>query len=534
MRRIFSIVLISILLFSCSPSVGETPKPTATSRAVLTVMPQSDMQVLPKTNRPNILFILTDDLDADLNTIDYMPHLHEIMTSRGLTINDFFITNSLCCPSRSTFLRGQYTHNHGVLGNDAPQGGFERFYNLKDESSTMATWLQAAGYRTVLLGKYLNGYPFAEDRAYIPPGWTEWYSPAKGRPYVGFKYTLNENGSFVDYDDHGQQPSQYMTDVLAQKTVDFIKRSSADAKPFFIYLSTYAPHAPARPAPRHAELFPGLKAPRTPSFNEADVSDKPAGTRDDPLLAEDQIAKIDETYRSRVQSMQAVDEMLVQLINTLKETGQLDNTYIIFTSDNGYHLGQHRLLGGKGSPYDEDLRVPFVIRGPGIEPDTSLDGYITGNVDIAPTFAELAGVIPPAFVDGRSLVPLFSANKPPVSEWRLGYLIEFYGYGKDESASIPESTTSSASMAGLLEPLDSNQPLSTDPEYLGLRTSNYLYVEYNDDFRELYDLQKDPYEMENIAGRADPALVSQLSKWLHALSTCSGNTCKTLDMGLNQ
>lgn len=530
MKRALALILLVALLAGCLPG-RSTPDVISTPRVFLTITPQADVHVLEKSNRPNIVFILTDDLDLELGTIKYMPHLQELMVAQGLMINDFFITNPLCCPSRSTFLRGQYTHNHGVYGNDPPAGGFERFYFLRNESSTMATWLQAAGYQTVFLGKYLNGYPFAEDRTYIPPGWTEWYSPAKGRPYGGFKYALNENGILVDYDENGQTPSQYLTDVLAQKTVDFIKRSSADAKPFFIYLSTFAPHMPAKPAPRHAELFRGLKAPETPSYNELDVSDKPASIRYDPLLTADQLANLDDEYRSRVQSVQAVDEMISQLVGALQETGQLENTYIIFTSDNGYHLGQHRLLGGKGNPYDEDIHVPFVIRGPGIEPGTSLQGYLTGNVDIAPTFAELAGVVPPLFVDGRSLVPLFNVNRPPVSAWRLGFLIEFYAYGNNEEASMVQT---SASMDGLLEPADSKQSASHTPEYLGLRTSNYLYVEYNDGFRELYDLQKDPYEMENMASQADAALLSQLSEWLHALARCSGSECTALDQGLKK
>jgi len=508
MKRIFMVAWLGIFLFGCLPFTSQVPNPTKTPRVFLTITPQADVQVLPKTNRPNILFILTDDLDAELGTIKYMPHLQELMVSQGLTINDFFISEPLCCPSRSTFLRSQYTHNHHVYRNDPPNGGFEQFYALKNESSTLATWLQAAGYRTALFGKYLNGYPFPEDRSYVPVGWNEWYSASKGSPFAGFHYTMNENGKQIDYDENGQGESQYMTDVLSRKAGDFIQRASADHVPFFAYLATYAPHDPVKPAHRHESLFPGLQAPRTASFNEADVSDKPAGIRFDPLLTDDEIAKLDAEYLARVQAMQAVDEMIAHLIDVLKQTNQLDNTYIIFTSDNGYHLGQHRLQSGKASPYEEDIHVPFIIRGPNIEANTILRGYITGNVDFAPTIAEMAGVVPPNYIDGRSMLKLFGAERPPVNEWRSGYLLEFYGYNQPGE--------------------DLNEP-APKPEYLGLRTLDYLYVEYQDGFIELYNLKTDPYEMENISATADKTLLQHLSKWLHALSTCVGKQCTVLD-----
>jgi arylsulfatase A-like enzyme len=364
-----------------------------------------------------------------------------------------------------------------------------------------------------MLGKYLNGYPFPEDRSYVPVGWDEWYSSVKGSPFAGYRYTLNENGKQVDYNETGQGESQYMTDVLGKKAGDFMVRAAADNVPFFVYLSTYAPHEPVKPAPRHVALMPDLKAPQTASFNEADVADKPDGLRSDPLLSDDEIKTLDEEYRARVLTMLAVDEMIASLITVLQETGQLDNTYIIFTSDNGYHLGQHRLRAGKDVPYEEDIHVPFIIRGPGIEPHTTLQGYITGNIDFAPTIAELAGVLPPEYVDGRSMVGLFHGERPLPGEWRSAYLLEFYGYNQadeDPNAAAPQ------------------------PNYLGLRTPEYLYVEYQDGFIELYDLIADPYEMENIAATADQAILERLSAWLEALSNCTGGQCRELDQSVSK
>jgi arylsulfatase A-like enzyme len=266
---------------------------------------------------------------------------------------------------------------------------------------------------------------------------------------------------------------------------------------------------PVKPARRHEALFPELKAPRTASFNEADVSDKPDWIHYDPLLSEEEIAKMDLEYRLRVQAMQAVDEMIAELITVLKETGQLDNTYVIFTSDNGYHFGQHRLPAGKATPYEEDIRVPFIVRGPGIEPGSTLKGYLTGNVDFAPTIAELAGVVPPVYVDGRSMVGLLNGERPAAGAWRSAYLLEFYGYNQgDEEQDVP----------------------APNPEYLGLRTNEYLYVEYQGGFIELYDLLADPFEMENIAATADKTVVARLSAQLKALSACTGRQCRELDL----
>ena len=510
MKRLLVLALLVSLLTGCLAAPNApAPKPTRTPRAFLTITPLNDVQVLNKTKRPNFLFILTDDLDQVLGTLQYMPHLQDLLVTQGMTFNDFFISHTLCCPSRSTFLRGQYTHNHHVYRNELPNGGFGQAYYLENEASTIGTWLQAAGYRTVLLGKYLNAYPFPDDRTYVPVGWNEWYVGAKGSPYPGYHYSLNENGKLVDYEVTGQSgPSQYMTDVLSNKTADFIQRASADGVPFFVYLSTYAPHSPAKPAPRHANLFPDLIAPRTPSFNEADVSDKPDWIKFDPLLDADQIANIDAEYRDRVRSMQAVDESIAQLVDVLKSTGQLDNTYIIFTSDNGYHLGQHRLSDGKGSPYEEDIHVPFIIRGPGIAAGSTLDGYLTGNVDFAPTVAELAGVTPPDYVDGRSLVPLFGTNKPASGDWRSAYLLEFYGYN-------PPGT-------------DLNSP-APDPQFLGIRMQDSVYIEYQGGFVEYYDLKNDPYELENIASTTDKTLLAHFSDWLHQLAACAGSQCRKIE-----
>jgi arylsulfatase A-like enzyme len=444
--------------------------------------------------RPNFVLIVADDLDRNLGTTDAMPNLMRL-AQQGLTISDFFVTNALCGPSRAALLRGQYTHSHEVVSNQAPSGGFDRFLRMGHEASTLATWLQGSGYRTMLVGKYFNGYPEGGSRTHVPPGWSEFVSPVDGEAYKGFGYRMNENGRIVSY---GDRTKDYLTDVLARKAGDLLRRSPS---PFFLYLTPYAPHHPATPAPRHERLFGGAQVPRTPSFNEADVSDKPAPRSP---LSGSEIEDVDAHYRSRLRSMQAVDEMIAELVRVLEESGRMGDTFIFFTSDNGFHMGQHRLRPQKATPYEEDVRVPLMVRGPGIPSGEMLSGYLAGNVDLAPTLAELAGVETPHFVDGRSLAALLRGERPAPETWRQAFLLEQHS---DE---------------GLIAP----SPRSARPVFTGLRTLRYKYVEYWTGVREIYDLASDPYELSNLGASAPPDVVAQLSTLLRSLQSCLGAACR--------
>lgn len=461
----------------------------------------------PVASRPNIILVLTDDLDA--KSITYMPQLKAQLADQGLTFASYFVTTALCCPSRSSILRGQYVHNHQVFTNTPPGGGFGKFYGLGHEQSTVATWLHAAGYRTGLMGKYLNGYPDRSAPTYVPPGWDEWDSPVRGGAYGNFNYTMNENGRLVEY---GNRPDDYLTDVLARKAADFVRTSSQDERSFFLYLATYAPHAPATPAPRHQSAFAGVRAPRPPSFNETDVSDKPAWVRNRPGLTDEEVARIDAQYRQRLRSLLAVDDLLAHLVDVLRQTGQLDRTYIFFTSDNGYHMGEHRLTPGKNTAYEEDIRVPLVVRGPGVPAGRTIE-QLALNIDLAPTFAALAGTTTPTFVDGRSLVPLLGANAPPVSPWRQAFTAEHYTDRSEESGG-----------AGPRQ-----RRVRAVPELHALRTRTQLYVEYVTGERELYDLRRDPYELQNLVSTAASDLLAKLSARLADLQRCAGPGCRAAE-----
>lgn len=479
---------------------------------------------------PNIVFILTDDLNEDVFAKD--AGLQTLLTQKGTTFNKNFVELSLCCPSRTSTLRGQYAHNTGIYTNDASSGGgFQTVYSKGLENSTIGTWLQGAGYRTAFFGKYLNGYPNGAPSAnYIPPGWTRWFSPNGGSPYSEYNYTVNDNGTTVTY---GNTDADYGVDVISKKLATFIKNTTTNYpnKPFFTWVAPYVPHGPATPPTRYIGKYAGEKAPRTPSFNEADVSDKPAWVKSKPLLNATQIKNIDDLYQKRRESLLAVTDLVQNVIDTLSAQGVLDNTYIVFTSDNGFHQGQHRLNSGKNTAYEEDLNVPLIIRGPGVPAGQVVNNF-TANIDLAPTFAELAGVTPPNFVDGRSLVPFLKGTTP--SAWRLALLNEHAG----------PSTLNTNTTNGLLEPQDpadvQAQATGGAPVYLGLRAKPVIttpvktygplnYVAYDTGEHELYDLNADPNQLDNSYNSlttADPVLKQKLDTWIAKLKDASGQALR--------
>ena len=521
LSRWLRMVGIFALLTLLAPAVAPRASVAADDSAA-PVAPGAD-------DRPNIVLVLADDLDVRLGTMEYTPNIRALIQHQGVTFDNALVPVSLCCPSRASLLRGQYVHNHEIYTNGPPNGGFQRALELGLENSTIATVLQDAGYRTALVGKYLNGYPLENEEAYIPPGWDEWYSPSSDLAYFGFNYSMNENGTLVDY---GTAADDYMTDVLSRTAVSFITRTVASEVPFFLLVATYAPHGPSTPAERHAELFPGVEAPRGGSFNEADISDKPPLLSNVPLLDQDDIDDIDARYRKRLQSMQAVDEMVGQLVATLQSTGVLSNTYFIFTSDNGYHMGQHRFPPGKITNYDEDLLVPLYLRGPGVPVSQTVSALVS-TVDLAPTFAEVAQVPIPSYVDGRSLLGLLSG----AVDWRQVFFLEQYPF----SSNVGDDP---GLRNGLLEPDEPDRTwqllqmpsslctstVTPKPIYTGIRGTRYKYVEHHACDRELYDLQTDPFEMNNLYSQATLQTQGELHAWLRVMESCAADTCRAWEL----
>ena len=428
--------------------------------------------------KPNILYVLTDDMALD--DLQYMPHVKELLVGQGMSFTNYFDSNSLCCPARTAILRGQYSHDDGVWSNGGTTGGFETFKRNGAEKQTMATALQAGGYKTGLFGKYLNGYPNTVGKDYIPPGWDSWSSAVIGNAYTEYNYTLNENGKLVAY---GQGDEDYGTTVYARQARDFMESASKAGKPFFAYLPVYAPHEPAQPDHIDQKQYTDLVAPRSPNYNETDVSDKPNWIKRLLPLGEKEDTAINKLYKLRIQSLQSVDREVDATVTKLRDLGQLDNTYIVFSSDNGFHLGAHRMQAGKTTAYEEDIHLPLVIRGPGIAAGSTNDA-MTGNIDVAPTFVDLAGTKLAYDPDGRSLVPLLHGQTPP--SWRQAYLLEHRndtsdppapgsgpvtpplpGSAPDGAASAPGpgASDSPPSRDGIqLEPPDPDQGANDDPQ----------------------------------------------------------------------
>jgi N-acetylglucosamine-6-sulfatase len=428
--------------------------------------------------KPNFVFILTDDMRKD--DLRYMPKTRAHLGDKGMRFEKAFVSLPVCCPSRATIMRGQYAHNTGVWGNsNSPDGGWQGYVNHGNEQDNVATRLHDGGYRTGLFGKYLNGY---DATTTVPPGWDDWFAIFSGDGV--FNYYVNDNGTRRFF---GNSDSDYVTDVLSRESQSFIDASVGAGKPFFAYVAPKAPHEPAIPAPRHEHAFDGEKVPRLPSSNESDVSDKPPSIRSLPLLSQTQIAEIDAHHERRVESLQSVDDLVEAIVNTLQSNGALDSTYVMFTSDNGWHHGEHRIKSGKGMPYEESIRVPLIVRGPGVQAGTTTD-KLTLNTDFFPTFTDLAGVTTPAYVDGRSLRPVLQGN---ASTWRAAVLLE-------------------------------------QRSFRGIRTSDKSkYIEYGSGSKELYDLKADPYEMNNSYSANSPP--ADLASHLQALKGCVGDACRTAE-----
>ncbi|WP_329246669.1 sulfatase [Actinoallomurus sp. NBC_01490] len=447
-----------------------------------------------RAERPNIVFVLTDDLSTDL--LSYMPNVRRLQ-QEGRSFTNYFVTDSFCCPSRSSIFTGQFPHDTGIYTNSGPNGGFAKFTRTGKDRQTFAVALRANGYRTAMMGKYLNGY----DRTpYVPPGWSQWDGVGTGG-YGGYHYVLNENGGLST---GGTSPADYLTDVLSAKGTAFIDRSAAARTPFLLEIASFAPHLPATPAPRDAHRFLDARAPRGPAFNESDIADKPQWLRSYRRLGHARLAEIDRQYVRRVQSVQAVDRMVGRLRSTLQARGLAKNTYFVFSSDNGYHMGEHRLMPGKTTAFDTDIRVPLIVVGPSVR--GGADATLAENTDLAPTFEELTGTRVPASVDGRSLVPLLRGERDAGAPDAI--LVEHHG------PSLAKDDPDRPGPAG-----------GNPPSYTAIRTLDALYVEYKDGDREYYDLRTDPYELDNTVAALPPARLAQLQRTLHNLRTCHGSRC---------
>jgi N-acetylglucosamine-6-sulfatase len=443
-------------------------------------------------SRPNVLVLLTDD--QTLESMRVMAGVRAELGAAGTTFERSFVSNPLCCPSRATLYTGQYTHNHDVIGNRPPDGGYGRL----DKNEWLPVWLQRAGYHTVHIGKFMNGYGQDSPPTEVPPGWNEWYTSVDPSTYRFTGYELNENGVVTAY-------PTYSTDEYSQRAVDAVARLAPSDQPFFLSVAYLAPHSgspadpddPAglitpMPAPRHRDRFAAEPLPPSPAYDEADVSDKPSFIRRLPRLPAERQAAIREMYQQELESLLAVDEGIVRVVGALRAAGELENTLIVFTSDNGFFHGEHRVPYGKVMVYEPSIRVPLILRGPGVPAGQRRPQLVT-NADLAPTILDAADAVPAVRVpDGRSLFPLLRDRG---LAWGRELLVE-------------------------------GAPGFRAVAYAALRNDRFVYAEHDNGERELYDVRSDPHQLENLIGeRPYAAIEGRLAERLAALHACIGRAC---------
>ena len=541
MRRVLFLLVLLTAVALLPVGVLDRPAPAAGETT----------QASPSAGQPNVVVITLDDMRED--ELAYMPRTRALLADQGVTFENSFAPYPLCCPARASFLTGLYTHNHEVWSHQEPWG----FQALRDRQ-TLPVWLQQAGYDTVFLGKYLNGYgaqpapdgSAPDSKTYVPPGWTDWRGaidgglgaghPQDGGTYRFFNTTLNANGeSFY------LEPGRYQSEVFGDLSARIVAERSGDDRPFFLWANYVAPHhgnpsEPDDPKPitrdddkltkyvttarpgRVKGMFDAVITEAPGAAGEDDVSDKPFFVRELPPLNQAELDGLLEVTRQRAEALAVVDEQVEKTIAALAATGELDRTIVIFTSDNGYFLGEHRIRQGKILPYEPALGVPLLVRGPGIPAgEVRTDPYT--SIDFAPTILEAAGAAVDWPLNGKSLLDVARYGD---RGWRRAVLTE----------SGPRGTVADLDESG--PKLEARDP---GPDALrfsqGIRTARYLYVEHASDEVELYDMRTDPGQLTNVAGETEYAEdEAALARVLDKMRDCRGGACsapmpKSLQVG---
>ena len=425
------------------------------------------------SKRLNFVFILSDDERTQGNAV--MHDVNRLLAKHGVTFSNFDVTTSECGPSRASILTGQYSHHTGVMDNFGPHG-----YPAFAGTSDLANWLHRAGYETALVGKYLNDYSLDGHNA-IPPGWDDWQAMDSVPLEKYYDYKVNENGKIVHY---GSRPADYSTTVLTKQALAFLRSAR---RPFFLYFAPVAPHLPAIPAPQDVGKLDSLPTFRTPAVNQLNISSEPWASYHSRSLSEGGIAYTQDVRRHQLESLLSLDRSVKQIVDTLAKRHELSHTVIVYTSDNGFLWGEHR-LGGKLWPYRASTHVPLIVRTPWTTANGTFNNEPVLNIDFASTIAELAGIEPGIPQDGQSFAPMLRGKTIP---WRKDYIVEYLGKNK----------------------LRSGGP----PPYVAIRTPHYLYVQYHyRGWQELYDLRRDPWELRNVAADSTYApVLRRLRRLLH-------------------
>ncbi|XP_028648355.1 N-acetylglucosamine-6-sulfatase [Erpetoichthys calabaricus] len=511
-------------LFEC---LGNFVSQYAVLLAIALCIVRSDMTVDAKSaRRPNIVLILTDDLDVVIGGLTPLNKTRRLIGETGITFINAYVSSPLCCPSRASILTGKYLHNHRVVNNTLEGNCSSQAWQKTQEPFTFPVILnQFCEYQTFFAGKYLNEYGSSEAGGieYVPPGWNYWYALEKNSKY--YNYTLSVNGRKQK---HGNDYNEdYLTDVLANVSMDFLEKK-LNYQPFFMMISTPAPHSPWTPAPQYEKNFADVKAPRDIAFNKH-VKDKHWLIRQAKSpMTNTSIQFLDDAFRKRWQTLLSVDDLVEKLITKLSIRGELQNTYIFFTSDNGYHAGQFSLPIDKRQLYEFDIRVPLLVRGPGIKSNQT-NKMLVANIDLGPTILDIAGYnVSKTKMDGMSFLPLMTGKQENMT-WRTDILVEYEGEG--HNVSDPDCPGLGPGVAECFPDCVCEDAYNNT--YACVRTiamsADLQYCEFDDAelFVEVYNLTADPFQLTNIAKTIDQEVLEKMNHRLMMLQSCSGPKCQS-------
>ncbi|KAI1339645.1 arylsulfatase precursor [Xylariaceae sp. FL0016] len=470
------------------------------------------------TTKPNFIFIITDDQDLHLGSLDYQPAVKKHFAEQGTFFSKHFCTIAICCPSRVSLLTGRAAHNTNVTDVSAPYGGYTKFISEGWNERYLPVWLAESGFNSYYTGKLMNGHSTSTYNDPFAKGWTGSDFFLDPNTYMYYNVTMQRN-----QDDPRTLTGNYSTDLAAKAAVGFLDDAVSAGEPFFLGVAPIGPHAEVgsdhaftepQPAERHKDLFPGIKVPRTDNFNP-DVASGSSWIKQLAQQNQSVVDYNDEWYRQRILSLQAVDDLVDTIMSRLENTPEvLANTYVIYTSDNGFHIGQHRLGPGKTCPIEEDYNVPFFIRGPGVAKNKTIS-LPTSHTDIVPTIFQLAGIPLQADFDGEPMPVL--ANGTALANYKTEHVnLEFWG------SDVPEGIYSSGK--------------GSNNTYKSLRVIgedyDIAYTVWCSNDHELYDMKTDAGQMNNLFDTAGQmygwdieSLTSRIDALLLTLKACKGRVC---------
>uniref|UniRef100_A0A1B6CPK4 Sulfatase N-terminal domain-containing protein n=1 Tax=Clastoptera arizonana TaxID=38151 RepID=A0A1B6CPK4_9HEMI len=473
---------------------------------------------------PNIILILTDDQDLLMGSLSPMKKAQELIGNVGAVFTNAYASTPICCPSRASILSGKYQHNHRTFNNSISGGCNSPDWQENIEPKTFATHLHKSGYRTFYSGKYLNEYgrKTAGGTEHVPPGWDWWMGLVGNSVY--YNYTLSVNGTRKEPTD------AYLTREIESFAKDFLDSAKYYNNSFLMVLATPAPHAPFTPEPKYTGRYKGIKVPRNPNFNidvRQDNRHWLVGMPPVPLTS-DLIDKVDDIHASRWETLLSVDDLVSTVITKLKDIGQDENTYIVFTSDNGFHLGHYSLPWDKRQLYETDIKVPMLIRGPGIKSKQLIESPVL-NIDIAPTILDIAGIEIPDDMDGMSLLPTIKDNGFRPRNFLIEYCGEGNGMAISQECPFKEDINlAECPIEAACKCEDSKNNTYNCLRRIDLPNNNFIYCDFLiEKIREVYDLLNDPYELQNIHHKLTKKSSNEIDQCLHKMMKCAGTSCRS-------